>query len=324
MKQKIFFTVLLTIILCFYFSPEVKSEGLSLWNEGETKQRITEFVEVVTNPDNPDYVPPKDRIAVFDNDGTLCIEQPNYIQIEYEFHSIYKRAADNPYLREIQPYKAVYTGDMDYLYAMGFDKMIYLLFNTHIGTPEEVYREDAKFFWENELHPKFQKPYKNLAYLPMIELINYLQEKDFKVYIVTGSHIEFLRPVSEEMYNIPPENIVGSFSLYDFEVYGETTRLTKENLICFNNEEKKPACIELFIGKKPLLACGNSNGDLAMFRYTADSEKPSLCILIHHDDGEREYSYDEGAEEVLAVSGEKDWLIVSMKEVFKKIFSFEE
>ncbi len=322
MKQKIFFTLLLTLILYLCFSPEVKSEVLSLWNEGETKQRIMEFVEAVTNPDNPAYVSPEDRIAVFDNDGTLCVEKPNYIQIEYELNSIYRKAADNPYLRDIQPYKAVYTGDMDFLDNMDFEEMIYLLFNTHMGTPEEVYREDVKLFWEKELHPKFQQPYKNLAYLPMIELIKYLRENDFKVYIVTASETGFLRAISGDMYNIPPENIIGSFSLYDFEFYGEKTQIVRGNLICFNNGEKKPASIELFIGKKPLLACGNSNGDLAMFRYTDDREKPSLCILIHHDDGDREYSYEEDAEEILTVAGEKNWLIVSMKETFKKIFSF--
>jgi len=322
MKQKVFFPVLLTLILYLCFSPEVKSEVLSLWNDGETKQRIIEFVEAVTNPDNPAYVPPEDRIAVFDNDGTLCVEKPNYIQIEYELNSIYRKAADNPYLRDIQPYKAVYTGDMDFLDNMDFEEMIYLLFNTHVGTPEEVYREDVKLFWEKELHPKFQQPYKNLAYLPMIELIKYLRENDFKVYIVTASETGFLRAISGDMYNIPPENIAGSFSLYDFEFYGENTQIVRGNLICFNNGEKKPASIELFIGKKPLLACGNSNGDLAMFRYTDDREKPSLCILIHHDDGDREYSYEEDAEEILTVAGEKNWLIVSMKETFKKIFSF--
>lgn len=324
MKVKVLIRVILifSIFQVFYYQPVKAEEVLPSWNEGSVKEKIITFVETVTDPENPGYIPPEDRIATFDNDGTLWVEKPIYIQIAYEVYRIKKIVEENPDLKEIEPYKSLYDSNTEYLAGLD-DETIVWLFNSHKGTSEKDYEKEAGDFLEKETHPDFKRPYKELTYLPMVELIAYLQENNFKVYMVTAGETGFVRSISEEVYNIPVENVIGSFALYEFKESEGKTEIVRGEIAAFNAGEGKPANIELFIGKKPVFAFGNSDGDFEMYQYTADNEYPSICLSLHHDDLDREVSYDEGAEEVLKFAEEKGWIIVSMKRDFKRIFLFD-
>jgi len=309
---------LLTITLSLAGPEEV----LPSWNNGETRDKIINFVDSVTDKDSKNYVAPENRVAAFDNDGTLWIEKPMYIPFQYEFCFTKKMAEQNPALREIQPYKASYTDDKDYLYGNTTIQDYGKLIDTHKGTTQEDYEKDVDLFLSTQTHSKFKRPYTELTYLPMVELIRYLQDNGFKVYMVTGGEVTFARRMSEQCYNIPLENVIGSYVTYSFgDCNGERTVIRGETVI-LNDGPNKTLNIGLFTGRKAIFACGNSNGDLDMLQTTADNG--GLALLLHHDDDIREYDYDKGTEKALNIAEtEKKITVISMKKDFKRIFSFE-
>jgi phosphoserine phosphatase len=299
---------------------QVKSDPLSSWNDGEVKTAITAFVEKVSNESSADFVRVEDRIAVFDNDGTLWCEKPLYIPVELELAYIKSEFANRPEWQDDKLFKGIAEGDLSVLADYDTGALIAKLLGAHDGQKEEDYKKFCYNALSNINHSKFNRPLKEMTYAPMVQLVNYLQENDFKVYIVTGGEITSVRTVSEEVYNIPKENVVGSSVLLEYVSDDTGTYLVRtEKIQSANDKQVKPANIELHIGRKPIFAAGNSDGDYQMMEYTLSNDKPSMAILVHHDDEEREYSYMHGTEKAVEDAAGKGWYVVSMKDDFKDI-----
>ncbi len=295
---------------------------LLLWNETEVKTSIIKFVEGVTDKNSADFVPIKERIAVFDNDGTLWNEKPLYIPVEFEINQIKKKYDSKPEWKENKLYKGLAEGDLAVMKEYSTMDLIHELFASHDGQLEEDYKKTSYDFLSNHNHPKFNRPFKEMTYSPMVELVHYLQANDFQVYIVTGGEITFLRTVSKEIYNIPIENVVGSSVLlkYISDKTGDYLVRTGD-INSANDKHIKPTNIELHIGQKPIFAAGNSDGDYEMMEYTLSNDKPAMAILVHHDDEEREYKYMHGTEKAIKDAKEQGWYVISMKNDFKEIFA---
>jgi hypothetical protein len=306
---------------------------LSSWNDNETKQRVLNFIQSVTDPGSPDFVPPLERIAAFDNDGTLWLEKPLYIQLQYGLRVIGKLAAENPELRARQPYKAVFEKDMAWLgkvaadFARGDLSGVMTLLSGYVeafnGLTVEAFDTDVLEFFNNAQDPRFKKPYKLLTYQPMVELVHTLQENSFQVYITTGGGRDFVRAVCEEIYNIPRSLTIGSSVTFK---YGEDAQgvaqvmRTKEIEQPIDDGPGKPEHIHRAAGHRPILAAGNSDGDIQMLKYAVGHKGLTLGLLVHHDDPEREYAYDDGTEKALQLATKEGWIVVSMKNDWKTIF----
>jgi len=303
-------------------SGEVNTDPLPSWNEGANKTAILDFVDKVTDVNSKSFVPVEDRIAVFDNDGTLWIEKPLYIPIEFEMAWLKVESENNPEILNNTLYKGLATGDLSVLKEYDTFQLIEQLFAAHAGQETGDYINDSRMFLDTALHQRYNKLYKHLTYNPMVELVSYLQENDFDVFIVTGGEIDFLRSVSEEIYNILPENVIGSSVKYKYLSSADDVELirTKE-LNSANDKFVKPTNIQLHIGKKPIFAAGNSDGDYEMMEYTLSGEGPSMAILVNHDDEDREYVYMHGTEKAIKDAKLKGWHVVSMMEDFKSVFS---
>jgi phosphoglycolate phosphatase-like HAD superfamily hydrolase len=308
-------------------------EGLSLWNDTPTRQAILDFVAAVNTPVSDEFVPPSERIATFDNDGTLWLEKPMYIQLQHGLRAIGKAAAEKPELRERQPFKAVYEKDMAWLgkvaadYAKGdpsgFFALAKGLAEALEGLAVEAFDADALDFLSTTQDARFKLAYKELTYKPMVELVHYLQENGFQVYLTSGGGRDFMRAVCEEIYNIPRSMAIGSSVTFQFaeDAQGVAQVLrTKEIEQPIDDGPGKPPHIHRAIGRRPLMAAGNSNGDIHMLKYASGHEGRSLQLLVHHDDAEREYAYDEGAESALELAAQGEWVVVSMKNDWKVIF----
>lgn len=307
---------------------------LSSWNDNSTKNAIHSFIHSVTDPVSPDFVPPIQRIATFDNDGTLWLEKPLYIQLQHGLHTIGRFAAEKPELRDRQPFKAVYEKDMVWLnqvakdFARGDLKGVISLMSGYTeafeGTTVEVFEADALAFVSNALDARFRKPYKLLTYKPMVELVHALQQNEFQVYITSGGGRDFMRAVCEEIYNIPRSMTIGSSVTFQ---YGEDDQGTAQVLRTKDLEQPiddgpgKPLHIHRATGRRPIMAAGNSDGDIHMLKYASGHKGLSLSMLVHHDDPEREYAYNQGAEKALQLSLKEGWLVVSMKNDWKTVFS---
>lgn len=295
--------------------------ALPSWNNTQVKEQILAFAEKVSEPASADYVPVDERIAVFDNDGTLWNEKPLYIPLEYEINNIHKKVANDTSLLSNELYKGLSQGNLAIMKDYSTFDLITQLFALHNGQDEADYRKSVYHFLTNNHHPKFERPFKEMVYQPMVELIHYLQQHDFKVYIVTGGEITFVRTVSEEIYNIPAEHVIGSSVKLNYISDAQGVRLIRTGTIqSANDKHVKPCNIELHIGRKPIFAAGNSDGDYEMMEYTLSGNGPSMAILVNHDDAEREYSYMHGTEKAVADANSKGWHIVSMKNDFKQIF----
>ncbi len=297
-------------------------EPLSLWNDSKVKTAIVDFVEKVTDDTAVDFVPIEDRIAVFDNDGTLWCEKPLYIPVELQFEYIKTVYQEKPEWKSDDLYKGIAEGDMSVLKNYSTEELIGKLFAANAGQKEEDYKRFVYETLSSAHHKKFNRPFKEMTYTPMIELIHYLQANNFNVYIVTGGEISSVRTVSEEIYNIPKENVIGSSVLLTYNYENGKGYLTRtEKINSANDKQVKPTNIELHIGRKPIFAAGNSDGDYQMMEYTLSGTTPSLAILVHHDDEEREYSSMHGTEKAVEDAPTKGWHVVSMKNDFKEIFS---
>jgi phosphoserine phosphatase len=309
------------------------NEPLPSWNDNATKQAILDFIQAVTDPNSPSFVPPAERITTFDNDGTLWLEKPLYIQLQFGLHAIGKMAAGNPELRERQPFKAVYEMDMAWLNAVaagfatgdmsGVMTLMAGYLEAYDGIPVEEFDAAALEFMNNAHDPRFKKPYKLLTYQPMVELVHALQQNDFQVYITTAGGRDFVRAVCEEIYNIPRSMTIGSSVTFQ---YVEDNQGVAQILRTHEVEQPiddgpgKPPQIHRSIGRRPIMAAGNSNGDIHMLKYVTGQPRRTLGLLVHHDDSECEYAYDEGAEKALLLSPQEGWLVVSMKNDWKTVF----
>lgn len=269
------------------------SGPLPSWNEGAAKSAILDFVARITKDGGPEYVRPAERIATFDNDGTLWCEQPVQVQVFFLIDRVKELAAKDPSLKERQPYKAILEHDLDTLKSLGKKALMELAFATHAGMSEDEFYRIAQSWFASARHPKFGRRFDHLTYRPQVELLGYLRENGFKTFIVSGGGIDLIRTFAEEAYGIPREHVVGSSVRLHYDVQDDRVALIKQaELNSFDDREVKPANIALHIGRRPLLAFGNSDGDLAMLRYCKSGPGARLALLLHHDDAAREFAYD--------------------------------
>lgn len=302
----------------------VPAGPLPSWNDGAAKQKIIKFVKEVTKEGGASYVPLRERIATFDNDGTLWAEKPFYFQAVFVFRRVGELSKDHPEWKTTQPFKAVLEKDFAALKKMGMQELAKLLFATHSGMTEREFEVLAKAFLDTAKHPRFKVLYKQLVYQPMLELLDYLRRNDFKISICSGGTIEFVRALSDEVYGVPREDVIGSSLKYEFRDADPGPVIFRKPAIdSINDKQGKPPNIQLHIGRRPILACGNSDGDLQMLQYTDDGKGPALMLLVHHDDAEREYDYDKGTEKALEAAEKRNWTVVGIKKDFKIVFPFE-
>lgn len=320
-----FFFALLFLLLTT--SALAATDPLPSWNDGSSKSDITAFVQAVTDKSGPDYVKPSERIAVFDNDGTLWSEQPAYFQLFFAMDRVKAMAADHPEWKSQQPFQAVLEGDMKALVASGKKGLIELVMTTHAGMTTDEFSGIVTNWLQTAKHPTLKKPYTDLVFKPMLELLDYLRANDFKTFIVSGGGIEFMRPWTEEVYGIPPEQVVGSSIVSKFEMRDGKPVLIREAKLNFNDDkEGKPVGINQHIGRRPIFAFGNSDGDLQMLQYTTlGSEGKRFAGIVHHTDSEREFSYDKDSHvgrlnQALKDAETNGWTVVDMKEEWKVIF----
>jgi hypothetical protein len=305
------------------------SNLLPSWNDGPVVSAIVDFVTRVTQGGGPDYVPPAERIATFDTDGTLWCEQPFPVQVFFLIDRVKQLVAKDPSLKERQPFKALLEHDHKTLHALGKQGIAELLSATHAGMTEDEFEQIARTWFASAKHPRFGRPFKQIAYRPQVELLSYLRRHGFKTYIVSGGGIDLIRAFAEDAYGIPREQVIGSSAKLRFEVDGGLVSLKKlAELNSFDDREAKPQNIGLHIGRRPILAFGNSDGDLAMLRYAKSGPGARLALLIHHDDAEREVAYDRGFRlsplaEALDKAGEYGITVVSMKRDWRAVFGDE-
>ena len=303
-----------------------KPGSLGCWNDGAAKSQILDFVARVTEQGGPDFVPPGERIATFDNDGTLWCEQPLQTQVFFLIDRTKELAGRDPTLRERQPFKALLELDLTTLMGLGKQAIFELVFATHSGMREEEFDPIARNWLAKARHPKFGRLFKECTYRPQLELLNLLRQNGFKTYIVTGGGIDFVRACSEEVYGIPREQVVGSSQKLRFDVNeGRGAVMKLAELNTFNDRESKPQNIALHVGRRPILAFGNSDGDLAMLRYTKTGKGRRLALLLHHDDAEREVAYDREfplspLNEALEKADDYGITVISMKRDWNVVF----
>lgn len=317
---------ILSLLVLLLLSPLVLAEPLPSWKDGAAKQAILDFVAAVTAADGPDYVPPPARIAVFDNDGTLWVEQPMYTQLAFAIDRVKTLAPQHPEWKNQQPFKAVLEGDLDALAEAGKEGLLELLMATHAGMTVEEFETIVSDWITAARHPKYDRPYTELVYQPMLELLDYLRANDFKTFIVSGGGIEFMRPWVEQVYGIPPEQAVGSSIEVEYKIQdGEPVLVRLPEIEFIDDKAGKPVGIHKFIGRRPILAAGNSDGDLQMLQWTTAGEGPRLGLIIRHDDAEQEYAYDREShfgrlDEALQQAPEAGWTVVSMNNDWKRVF----
>ena len=301
------------------------AEALSLWNNTPVRQSILDYVTTIAMPGSPDFVPPAERIAVFDNDGTLWCEKPAYIQLFFAIQRLKELAAADPALLSQPGYKAAASGDLAYfgnLYPGNLAELEKLIYDTHAGMTQAEFEAQAVAFLSQAIHPRFGVPFMQLTYQPMAQLIHYLEAHDFKVFIVTAGGMSFVRPVAEEIYGVSRERVIGSNISFETRMSDVGPVLyRKPGLIDpVGDGPGKPVNIELHVGRKPILAVGNADGDIHMLWYSQTSPYKSLQLLLNHDDGEREYAYDRGAEKALQLAAEHKWQVISMTKDFIQVF----
>lgn len=305
-------------------------DPLPSWNDTAPKQAIIEFVGRLTREGGPDFVPPPERIATFDNDGTLWAEQPIYFQVAFALDEVKRLAPQFPEWRDMEPFRSVVAGDLRALMTAGEKDLLKIMSVTHTGVTTAEFAKAVKDWLATARHPTKDRPYTGLVYQPMLELLAYLRANGFKTFIVSGGGIEFMRPWTEQIYGIPPEQVVGSSGVTKFEIGADGKPvLVKEPEIEFIDDGAgKPVGINRFIGRRPIFAFGNSDGDLQMLQWTAAGDGAHFMGIVHHTDPEREWAYDRQShigrldkawDEALA----KGWTIVDMKRDWRKVFAFE-
>lgn len=304
-------------------------DPLPSWKESTARHAIIKYVEDVTDPNSTNFIEVKDRIATFDNDGTLWSEQPVYFQLFFVIDRVKTLAPDHPEWKNQQPYKAILENDMTELSKQGMNGLMEIVMTTHAGMTEEEFNKTIEDWITKAHHPTKDKLYTELVFQPMLELLAYLQSNDFKTFIVSGGGVDFMRPWAEDVYNIPKNQIIGSTTKIEYDYNGGSPVIRKvAELEFIDDREGKPVGIQKHIGRKPVFAVGNSDGDLQMLRWAESNSLKSFMLYVHHTDSVREWSYDRtshigkldlGLDEAI----EKDWTIVDMKNDWEVIYPFE-
>jgi phosphoglycolate phosphatase-like HAD superfamily hydrolase len=305
------------------------ADPLPSWRDGRTKQAIVEFVKQVTAKGGPKFVPPGERIAVFDNDGTLWAEQPMYFQLAFALDRVKSLAPQHPEWKEKEPFKSALVGDLAGVAAGGEKGLLELVAATHADTTSEEFEKAVKDWLAAAKHPRFNRPYTDLVYQPMLELLAFLRANGFKTFIVSGGGVEFVRAFSEKVYGIPPEQVVGSSIKTNYEVRDGRPVIARLPAIDFIDDKAgKPVGIHKFIGRRPLMAFGNSDGDFEMLEWTTTGPGPRFGLIVHHDDAPREWAYDRESHvgrlnRGLDEAPQRGWSIASMKSDWRRVFPFE-
>lgn len=327
--MKRLFTAMITAFLLVGFSQTAQADPLPSWNASDRKVRIVSFVEDVTDPASQNYVTPSDRIAVFDNDGTLWGEQPVYFQVIFAIDRLKEMAKADPSVLSSDVLKAAATGDMEVVMAAGVEGLLEIINVTHSGLSVDEFIAIVQQWMTTARHPETGLHYSQMTYQPMVELLSYLRDEGFATYIVSGGGIHFIRAFAEDAYGIPSEQVIGSAAKSSYQVIDGVPTVVKEPGIAFvDDKEGKPVGIDTMIGKRPIIAGGNSDGDFQMLEWATAGDGPRLGLIVHHTDGEREVAYDRDSHIGKLVRGldegpDRGWVIVDMKQDWSRVYTGE-
>ena len=331
MKFNLRISTLLALLLVAFVSGSAAAQDLlPSWNDGPAKKAILEFVAAVTDENGKDYVPAEERIAVFDNDGTLWVEYPMYTQVLFALDRVKKLAPQHPEWKTKQPFKALLEGDMKTVGASGMKGLMEILMATHSGMTAAEFEKTVLSWLSTHKQPKFKRLYTESVYQPQLELLTYLRANGFKTFIVSGGGIAFMRPITKKTYGIPPEQVVGSSIVTEFQIKDGKPVLVRMPKIDFINDKAgKPVGIYQHIGRRPILAFGNADADMQMIEYTKAGKGRRLGLFVHHTDADREYAYDRDShvgklDKALDQADANGWIIVDMKNDWNRVFPFEE
>ena len=326
-KQYLMATMLLSLLA--FTTPVAKAtDHLQSWNDGAARRSIEEFVKRVTTHGSKDFVPEPERIAVFDNDGTLWAEQPMYFQLLFALDRVKALAPQHPEWKTTEPFASLLKGEVKGALAGGEKAMLEIIMATHAGMSPQEFEQTVKDWVATAKHPKTGRLYTEMVYQPMVELLAYLRAHGFKTFIVSGGGIEFMRAFAEKVYGIPPEQVVGSSIKTKFEMSADRPVLMRlPQINFFDDGPGKPVAINEHIGRRPIAAFGNSDGDLQMLQWTAAGSGPRFCLYVHHTDAEREWAYDRSAhigklDKGLDEATQRGWTVVDMKKDWKRVFAF--
>jgi phosphoglycolate phosphatase-like HAD superfamily hydrolase len=307
-------------------SPAALPDPLPSWNQGRARQAVVDFVERTTKPGESDFVPPAERVAVFDNDGTLWAEQPMYVQLAFALDRVKALAPKHPEWKTTQPFKGVLEGDINAVLASGAGGLMQIIAASHAGTTTDEFEAIVTEWMATARHPVSKRRYDEMVYQPMLDLLTYLRANGYKPFIVSGGGVEFMRPWVERVYGIPPEQVVGSRIKVKYERRDGVPVLLRLPEIDLNDDKAgKPVGIHQVIGRRPRIAFGNSDGDFEMLEWTTSAKGPRLGVIVHHTDGEREWAYDRTSHIGQLVRGldegpRRGWVIVDMKSDWKLIY----
>ncbi len=327
---RIIFLVFLSILF-INISYAASIDPLPSWNAGPNKTAIMQFIQDTTNKSNSNYIPPEERIAAFDQDGTLWVEQPIYTEVVYSLDQIKQLAPKHPEWKNQEPYRTILSGNKKAILQLKPNILMQALFATHAGMTVDQFSQSVKQWLSQARDVRWHRHYTELVYQPMLELLNYFRANGYKTYIVTGGGQDFVRAYAQQVYGVPPEQVIGSATQTHFQFHTGQSDLIKTTKLLFNNVfAGKPQDIYLFAGRRPFASFGNSTGDQQMLEYTMRNHHSSLMLLVHHDDGVREYDYGANSKvgtfsnALMNVAIKNKWLVVSMKKDWKKIFSFNQ
>lgn len=302
------------------------AEVLPSWKDGPSRQAIEAFVTAVTREGDKDFIPPAERIAVFDNDGTLWSEQPMYFEVLFALDEVKRMAPQHPEWKDKQPFKAVLENDQKALAAAGEKGLLQIVGATHTGVTTAEFNANAQRWLAKAVHPRSHKPYTEMVFQPMLELLGYLRENGFKTYIVSGGEVAFMRAFAEEVYGIPPEQVIGTTFVTQFQNKDDKFSILRQGKLAHNDDGLgKPESIESIIGRRPVFAFGNSDGDLQMLQWTTAGEGRRLAGLVHHTDGQREWAYDRKSnigrlDKALDQATGNKWVVVDMAKEWTRIY----
>jgi phosphoglycolate phosphatase-like HAD superfamily hydrolase len=318
--------IIILVLMALGALTAVRADGLPSWNEGPSRAAIVDFVADVTDAGGSNFVPPSERVAVFDNDGTLWAEQPLYFQAIYIFDRIKSLAPEHPEWKTEEPFTSVLKGDHKAALAGGGEALLKMAAATHAGITAEEFNQSVRTWISTARHPKTNRPYNEMVYQPMLEALNYLRANDFKTFIVSGGGIDFMRVFAEETYGIPPEQIIGSSIKAGYEIRdGKPTIVKLPELNFIDDKAGKPVGIHQHIGRRPIAAFGNSDGDFEMLEWTTAGKSPRLGVIIHHTDADREWAYDRDShigrlDKALDGASQRGWVVVNMKSDWSRIY----
>ncbi|WP_226704161.1 HAD family hydrolase [Microbulbifer elongatus] len=322
---------LLLILICglVVATTAAAADPLPSWNDGPTKEAIVGFVENVTKSGSPDFVPENQRIATFDNDGNLWSEQPVYFQLIYALDQVKKMAPEHPEWKTQEPFASILRGDTAKVMASGKEGLMKILAATHTNMTAEEFQANVADWLKTARHPKTNRPYNEMIYQPMLELLGYLRANGFKTFIVSGGGVDFMRVFAEQTYGIPPDQVVGSSLKAKYEVKnGKPVIIKLPEINLVDDKEGKPVGIHQYIGQRPIFASGNSDGDYQMLEWTTAGEGPRFGLILHHTDGKREWAYDRDSHigqlnKGLDDASKKGWVVIDMQKDWKVVYPFD-